>query len=82
MVRRMLLVRCPSVTLVYCGQMVGWIKMPLGTEVGRGQGDIVSDGDPAPSKGAQPPNFWPISNLIRLHVYHTERPPLFAAHLP
>ena len=22
-----------SVTLVYCGQTVGWIKMPLGTEV-------------------------------------------------
>ena len=25
---------CLSVTLVYCGQTVGWIKMPLGTEVG------------------------------------------------
>jgi len=23
-----------SVTLVYCGQTVGWIKMPLSTEVG------------------------------------------------
>ena len=30
-----------SVTLVYCGQKVGWIKMPLDTEVGLGQGDIV-----------------------------------------
>jgi len=27
---------CLSVMLVYCGQTVGWIKMPLGTEVGLG----------------------------------------------
>jgi len=45
--------RCPvcpvlSVTLVYCGQMVGWINVPLGTEVGLGPGHIVLDGDPAP----------------------------------
>ena len=33
---------------VYCGQTAGWIKMPLGTEVDLGQGDIVLDGDPAP----------------------------------
>ena len=39
---------CLSETLVYCGQMVGWIKMPLGTEVGLGLGHIVLDGDPAP----------------------------------
>jgi len=42
--------RCPvclSVTLVYCGQTVGWIKMPLGTEVGLSPGDIVLDRDPA-----------------------------------
>jgi len=26
---------------VYCGQTAGWIKMPLGTEVGLGPGDIV-----------------------------------------
>jgi len=25
-----------SMRLVYCGQTVGWIKMPLGTEVGLG----------------------------------------------
>ena len=31
--------------------------MPLGTEVDLGPGDIVLDGDPAPSKGAQPPIF-------------------------
>ena len=48
---------CLSVTLVYCGQTVGWIKMKLGMQVGLGPGHIVLDGDPAPRKGAQPPVF-------------------------
>ena len=38
---------CLSVTLVYCGQTVGLIKMKLGTEVGLGPGNIVLDGDPS-----------------------------------
>jgi len=38
---------CLRETLVYCGQTVGWIKMPLGMEVGLGPGHIVLDGDPA-----------------------------------
>jgi len=37
-----------SVTMVYCGQTVGWIKMKLGMEIGLGPGHIVLDGDPAP----------------------------------
>jgi len=39
--------------------VVGWIKMPLGTEVGLGPGDIVLDGDPAPhGQGhSSPPQF-------------------------
>jgi len=37
-----------SVTLVYCGQTVGWIRTPLGTKVGLGPGHTVLDGDPAP----------------------------------
>jgi len=42
---------CLSVTLVYCGQTVGWIKTKLGKVVGLGH--IVLDGDPAPlRKGA------------------------------
>ena len=51
---------CLSVTLVYCGQTVGWIKMPLGTQVGLGPGHIVLDGDPAPPRiGAEhPPLFY------------------------
>jgi len=39
---------CLSVTLVYCGQTVGWIKMKLGIQVGLGPGDVVLDGDLAP----------------------------------
>ena len=55
---------CLSVTLVYCGQTVGWIKMKLGVQVGLGHDHIVLDGDPAPcpEKGAEPsPNFRPMS---------------------
>ena len=46
---------------VRCGQTAGWIKMPLGVEVGLGPGDIVLDEDPVtpPLKGAQPPIFGP-----------------------
>jgi len=42
---------------ICCGEMAGWIKMPLGREVGLSQSDIVLDGDPAPPhpKGAEPP---------------------------
>ena len=32
-----------------CGQAAGWIRIPLGTEVGLGAGDTVLDGDPDPS---------------------------------
>ena len=39
---------CLSVTLAYCGQTVGCIKMKLGMEVGLGPGHSVLDGDPAP----------------------------------
>ena len=46
---------------IYCGQMAGWIKMPLGTKVGLGPGHIVSygNGPTLPPKGAQPPIFGP-----------------------
>ena len=50
---------------VYCGQTSGWTKVPLGTEVGLGLGDIVLDRQtsPPPKKGTAP-NFnqsplWP-----------------------
>jgi len=50
-----------SVTLVYCGQMVGRIKMTLDTQVGLGPGHNVLDGDtgPASPKGHSPPIFGP-----------------------
>jgi len=51
---------CPvlSVTLMYCGQTVGWTKMKLGMQVGLGPGHvIVLDADPAPlpKNGEVPP---------------------------
>jgi len=46
-------------TLVYCGQTAGWIKMKLGTQVGLGPGHIVLHGDPATPKGTHPPVFGP-----------------------
>jgi len=44
------------------GQAAGCIKMPLGTELGFGPGDIVLGGDPAPlpkmAKRGHSPQFW------------------------
>jgi len=47
--------------------MAGWMKMPIGTAVELGPGDIVLDGDPVPpAKGAQqPPSFRPMSIVTR-----------------
>jgi len=47
---------------VHCGQMAGWMKRPLGTEVDLGAGHIVLDGVPAPAKGHSLP-------LFSAHVY-------------
>ena len=66
---------CLSVTLVYSGQTVGWIKMELGVDVGLSPGHIVLDGDPAspPQKG-HTPQFSPMSvvakwlNGLRCHL--------------
>ena len=38
------------VTLVYCGQTIGWIKIPLGTEEGIGSGDCVRLGPSSPTE--------------------------------
>jgi len=49
---------------VYCDQMAGWMKTPLGKEVDLGPGHIVLDGDPAPpQKGHRSPP------LFSAHVY-------------
>jgi len=69
----MLSVRCLSilsVTLVYCHQMVGRIKMKLGMQVGLCPGHIVLDGDPAPPppKGGAEPICMPSFILIRPNV--------------
>jgi len=47
---------------VYRGQTAGWIKMPLGTVVNLGPGDVVLDGVAAtPPKRGTAPIFQPIS---------------------
>jgi len=51
-------------THVYCDQTAGWIKMPLGRQVGLVPGHIVLDGDPAIPHGkadSRPP--------LLAHVY-------------
>ena len=60
-------------TLVYCGQMVGRIKMKLGTQVGLGPGHIVLDADP------QPPIFgryllWPNGCMDQDATWYGGRP--------
>jgi len=60
------IVLCP-VTLVYCGQMVGWIRISLGREVGLDPSNTELDGDPAAlmERGNALPHF-------SAHVYRTE----------
>jgi len=53
---------CLSMTLVDCGQTVGWIKMKLAMQVGLHPDHIVLDGDPGtqltlPQRGTAP-QFW------------------------
>jgi len=73
---------CLSVT-VYSGQTVGWIKMPLATQVGLVPGDIVLDGDPAapipPKKEHRPPLFgscllWPNGWMDHDTTWYAGRP--------
>ena len=48
---------------ICCGQMAGWIKIPLGMEIGLGPGDFILGGDPIPPPqkggGAPFPIFGP-----------------------
>ena len=57
--RSVVLSVCLSVTFVYGGQTVGWMKMKLGMQVGLGPGHIMLDGDPAPppQRGGSAPLF-------------------------
>jgi len=66
---------CLSLTLVYCGQTVGWIKMKLGTEVDLGPGHIVLDGDPAPPKGHSYPICGPRLLCLPLLISLAPRSP-------
>jgi len=60
--------RAPNfLTHFCCGQTDVCINMPLGMEVGLSPGDFVLDGDPVPlpKKGAEPPNFQPMSVVAK-----------------
>jgi len=69
---------------ICCGQMVGWIKMPLGREVGLSPSDIMLDGGLAPphqKKGQtpSPPIFgplllWPNGWMDRDAIWYGGRP--------
>jgi len=51
--------------------MAGWIKMPLGTEVGLGPGDIVLDGDPS----IRPEVSWSLTSLFSTNMAISETNP-------
>jgi len=66
---------------IFRDQMAGWIKMPLGMEVGLGPGHTVLDGDTAPlfKKGHTPPIFgpcilWPNGWMDQDGTWHGGRP--------
>ena len=48
---------CLSVRLVYYGQTVGWIRMPLSMEVCLSPGHIALDENPAPPQRNTAPKF-------------------------
>ena len=65
---------------ICCGQMAGWIKMPLGREVGLSPSYIVLDRDsaPSPKRGAEPPIFdpcllWPDGCMDQDATWHGSR---------
>jgi len=49
---------------IYCGQMAGWIKMPLGREVGLDQSNIVLEGTQLPPKRCTAPSFRSVSIVV------------------
>jgi len=57
---------CLSVTLVYCGQTVGWIKMPIGTEVwASAKATLCYIGPSFPRQRGRDPNFQPMSVVAK-----------------
>ena len=64
--------------LVYCGEMVVWIKMKLGMQVGYEPGHIVFDGDPVPPspKGQRRYLLWPNGWMDQDAIWYEGRPQL------
>ena len=71
---------CLSVTLVYCGQTLRWIRMPLGTDVGLGPGHIVLWKPSSPTEsGTAAPTFgpcllWPNDWMVQDAIWYGGRP--------
>jgi len=66
---------------ICCGQMNGWVTIPLGMEEDLGPGDFVLDEDPAapPQKGGGAPNFgpcllWPNGWMDQDGTWHGDGP--------
>jgi len=66
-----LLVCLYSLTLVYCDQTVGWIKMKLGTEVGLGPGNVRWGPSSQNGKGHSPPPHFRPTALARSAISAT-----------
>ena len=69
---------------ICCGQMAGWIKMPLSREVGLNLSSIVLDGDPSPlpkrgqiplnlAKACMPSFIWSHPTAWPQYINVTER---------
>jgi len=65
---------CLSVTLVYCGQTVGWIKMKLGMQVGVGTGHVERWRPRSPPQRDTAPARWiikmPLDTKLGLGAGH------------
>ena len=64
----------------YCGQTAGWIKMPLGTEVGLSPGDFVLDGDPPLPQNLGPGHIV-LDGVRALRERGTAAPTVFSAYV-
>ena len=56
---------CLSVTLVYCGQRVGWMKMKFDMEVGLALASLCQMGTQLALPKGETPNFWPMSVVAK-----------------
>ena len=70
---------------IRCGQMAGWIKMPLGMDVGLNPGDFVTGTQLPSQKGGGAPNLRPMSivpkRLDEDATWYGSRPDIGPGHI-